>query len=407
MKYKDKPIRVDRQVVTMTLLLLTACLVITVFLSWHLMISHTRTVYSGVAKSIFANIFSTGVDPDNFSIDALITLENTGQYKIDSSETSNHLNQLTELTAASRLAIIAIDDSEAELLASSDIITPDMDEDYSHLKNHIIEASITGQPTQTKTPLQASSGRVLGFYQPLQNENGSVIAMLIVEFSATDCYQTLIKLISGALIILLTGAVTGILLARHRFLAISNLNHRNMHNIDQMTGFKNRNAFDLDLANINNTASYESLTIYYIDLNELKSVNDSQGHDAGDKYIEGMAEIIRESMAAGDIIYRVGGDEFCILSFTHVSSKARSTIKRFEHNLEYYNLNNHTDYSAAIGYAIFNQSLDADASATRARAEIRMYDNKKRMKNGQNQLHEEVYHHREELNGTTLTTVLK
>jgi hypothetical protein len=98
-------------------------------------------VYSGVAKSIFANIFSTGVDPDNFSIDTLITLENTGQYKIDSSETSNHLNQLTELTAASRLAIIAIDDSEAELLASSDIITPDIDEDYSHLKNHIIEAS--------------------------------------------------------------------------------------------------------------------------------------------------------------------------------------------------------------------------------------------------------------------------
>jgi diguanylate cyclase (GGDEF)-like protein len=195
----------------------------------------------------------------------------------------------------------------------------------------------------------------MGFYQPLQNKNGSVIAMLIVEFSATDCYQTLAKLISGAVIILLIGAFTGILLARHRFLAISNLNHRNMHNIDQMTGFKNRNAFDLDLANINNTASYESLTIYYIDLNELKSVNDSQGHDVGDKYIEGMAEIIRESMAAGDIIYRVGGDEFCVLSFTHVSSKARSTIKRFEYNLDAYNQNNQTEYSAAIGYAIFNQ----------------------------------------------------
>lgn len=183
--------------------------------------------------------------------------------------------------------------------------------------------------------------------------------------------------------------VSSALWAHSKFKAISNLGYKSAYNIDRMTGFKNRNAFDIDLYNINNTRGYEALTIYYIDLNDLKQVNDTKGHEAGDHYLITMSKLITESMGAGDVIYRVGGDEFCVLSFNHVRSKAKAAIARFEQLISNYNEANGTGYSAAIGFAVFNFEIDADASATRARAEMRMYENKKRMKRGLDQLAEE------------------
>ncbi len=54
----------------------------------------------------------------------------------------------------------------------------------------------------------------------------------------------------------------------------------------------------------------ESLAVFFLDLDELKPVNDSLGHGAGDRLLGGVAEILRASLRPYDFLGRVGGDEF-------------------------------------------------------------------------------------------------
>lgn len=250
----------------------------------------------------------------------------------------------------------------------------------------LVIANRTGSPAGTPGVLTTAYGRIYGFYYPIENQQGQRIAVLAVEYSANDFGRANSVLLAGIMIIIVVASAIALFLAIFRFRSISNLRHKTTYNVDSMTGFKSRNTFDLDVANINNTRGYESLTIYYIDLNDLKQFNDSRGHEAGDQYLIDMARIIKQTFDDKDVIYRVGGDEFCILSFTHVRVKARIKVQRFLDNVAKYNQAHDCSYSAAIGFAVFNYEMDADASTTRVRAEMNMYENKRRMKGGQESL---------------------
>jgi diguanylate cyclase (GGDEF)-like protein len=236
----------------------------------------------------------------------------------------------------------------------------------------------------TATPglISTDYGRIWGFYYPLANAQETRTSVLAVEFASGAVSTGNLKILAGTILIILISSGAAISLAVWRFHTISNLSHRASYNIDTMTGFKSRNTFDLDMTNINSTRTYESLTIYYIDLNDLKKVNDTQGHNAGDEYLKIMADLTRDSFDAKDIIYRVGGDEFCVISFNHVRNLAREKTKYFLKNVGDYSVNSSKNYSAAIGFAIFDYSMDVDASSTRIRAEMIMYENKRRMKSG-------------------------
>lgn len=79
--------------------------------------------------------------------------------------------------------------------------------------------------------------------------------------------------------------------------------------IDGLTGLYNRNKY------IQKIDDYEKMTvngigILFFDLNNLKIVNDKEGHDAGDDLIKSLAEILSKHF--GDSAYRIGGDEFVI-----------------------------------------------------------------------------------------------
>jgi diguanylate cyclase (GGDEF)-like protein len=54
------------------------------------------------------------------------------------------------------------------------------------------------------------------------------------------------------------------------------------------------------------------LTLFYIDLDDLKSINDSIGHDGGDAAICAVAETLKATTRASDVIARFGGDEFIV-----------------------------------------------------------------------------------------------
>jgi diguanylate cyclase (GGDEF)-like protein len=85
---------------------------------------------------------------------------------------------------------------------------------------------------------------------------------------------------------------------------------------DSLTGLLNRGAaleaLDLDLASVRRSQGELVLTVLFIDLDELKKINDSLGHDGGDEAIKAVADSLRAATRASDVIARLGGDEFVV-----------------------------------------------------------------------------------------------
>ncbi len=82
---------------------------------------------------------------------------------------------------------------------------------------------------------------------------------------------------------------------------------------DGLTGLGNRVAFEQELANIE-TALDAELGLFLIDVNGLKELNDTRGHEAGDGLLRAVAQRLRQCVdSSAGRLYRVGGDEFVIL----------------------------------------------------------------------------------------------
>jgi diguanylate cyclase (GGDEF)-like protein len=85
---------------------------------------------------------------------------------------------------------------------------------------------------------------------------------------------------------------------------------------DSLTGLLNRGAaleaLDLDLAGARRSQGELVLTVLFLDLDELKKINDSLGHDGGDEAIKAVAVALRAATRASDVIARFGGDEFIV-----------------------------------------------------------------------------------------------
>lgn len=81
---------------------------------------------------------------------------------------------------------------------------------------------------------------------------------------------------------------------------------------DELTGANNRRAYEEKIAECEKDIP-KDLVIVSLDLNGLKVVNDSQGHDAGDEMIVGAVACIKKSFEAYGEVYRTGGDEFAAI----------------------------------------------------------------------------------------------
>ncbi|WP_172195659.1 DUF4084 domain-containing protein [Saccharibacillus qingshengii] len=96
------------------------------------------------------------------------------------------------------------------------------------------------------------------------------------------------------------------------------INHLAYH--DSLTDLANRTSFDeaLKQALADADAQEQELAVVFIDLDRFKTVNDTMGHDVGDKLLVSVAERLRSCMRKGDMIARQGGDEFTLL-FQNIS----------------------------------------------------------------------------------------
>ncbi|WP_195267666.1 diguanylate cyclase [Eubacterium sp. 1001713B170207_170306_E7] len=135
---------------------------------------------------------------------------------------------------------------------------------------------------------------------------------------------------------------------------------------DTLTSFYNRNRYIQDLEAF---ASYEGpVGVVFLDVNGLKAVNDQYGHGKGDQLLEECARCIREGFGESNF-YRVGGDEFVVLS---TGDSEAVFLERTERLRAYFD--RVSCISAAIGACWTRQGAGIDAAV--AAADERMYADK-------------------------------
>ena len=128
---------------------------------------------------------------------------------------------------------------------------------------------------------------------------------------------------------------------------------------DSLSGAYNRNYFEKQLA-IKEANCSKNLAVVSCDLDGLKLINDTLGHESGDKYIKNVAKILFECFRDKDIISRTGGDEFTIL-LEDITLEEIEEIKRdIINKIQLCNVNEDVFcMSVSIGYSVMkeNESL--------------------------------------------------
>ena len=138
---------------------------------------------------------------------------------------------------------------------------------------------------------------------PLKAEDKTIGAMVVQSYTNPELY-------SEKDIQLLEFVSSQVATAIQRKHTEEKLKFLSFH--DALTGLYNRAYFEEELKRLN-TPRYYPLSIISIDVNGLKVVNDTFGHDQGDKLLQHLASLLASISRKGDIIARVGGDEFAIL----------------------------------------------------------------------------------------------
>lgn len=134
-----------------------------------------------------------------------------------------------------------------------------------------------------------------------------------------------------------------------------------------------------ELANRHNTA----FSIAYIDINNLKHINDTLGHSYGDDLIKAVASCIIKEIRTSDIFIRLGGDEFLIVFHNTNFEKAKIAIDRINKEIDNYNKTQGKPFSIGISVGIVEYSKDRRLSVNQLieKADKLMYINKKIKKN--------------------------
>ncbi len=105
---------------------------------------------------------------------------------------------------------------------------------------------------------------------------------------------------------------------------------------DALTGLLNRRGWDRYIAQEEERFRRfgDQASVVVLDLDRLKTINDTQGHDAGDRYIRRSAEVLSTAIRAGDILARLGGDEFGLVISGVGADVVAQLIVRMERSLE-------------------------------------------------------------------------
>ena len=172
-------------------------------------------------------------------------------------------------------------------------------------------------------------------------------------------------------------------------LAITALESRHRANLlghlamtDHLTGLANRAQFERTL---NSEIAYarrtgEPFTVFYMDLDDFKGVNDTLGHAAGDEVLCAVALRMTDQVRAEDLLARLGGDEFGVFMRPSVEDPAESLAKRIVEVVSApitLSTGDKVSVGISVGIATYTDALDSMA-ALLAHADRALYEAKRK-----------------------------
>ncbi len=144
---------------------------------------------------------------------------------------------------------------------------------------------------------------------------------------------------------------------------------------DSLTGLNNRAFFEQEIKRLENSRN-NPVGIIVCDIDGLKLVNDTMGHQAGDEMLINTAKILRQSFRDDDIITRIGGDEFAVLLPGTSEKVVKDATCRLKETLRRYNEKGEgIPLSLSFGWAVREDS-GQNLSEVFKTADNRMYENK-------------------------------
>ncbi len=151
---------------------------------------------------------------------------------------------------------------------------------------------------------------------------------------------------------------------------------------DELTGVRNKNAFqdyESDLQKRVNAEEIDEFAIVMCDLNDLKKINDTRGHKAGDKYIKDSCKMICRVFTHSPV-FRIGGDEFVAVLVGEDYENREELLEGLRKQvLE--NIKNDDIIVVATGMADYDSETDPRVTDVFERADKLMYENKRSLKN--------------------------
>ena len=226
---------------------------------------------------------------------------------------------------------------------------------------------------------ETDTGGVYTIFWPVMDSDHKLIGSIGMEFDVNSIYMSHRQ--AAVYSLALSGALL-VLISIIAYLSMSRATepfYKKLAYTDILTGHENRMAFEHRLRDCGPEAEEGiNVTLIVCDINNLKTVNDTIGHEAGDAYIRNTTNLIHENLGGSIPVYRIGGDEIAAVIVGKKEKEIEGILEalRTEKRPTYKTFL----FSCASGAASFIKGTDADLRDTFKRADEAMYEEKKRQK---------------------------
>lgn len=194
-----------------------------------------------------------------------------------------------------------------------------------------------------------------------------------VLFSLPPFIGTILQIFYYGFSFVLNGVVISILIV---FLNIQNINLYT----DYLTGVNNRKKLEMCLkAKISTSTEKNTFAAILIDLDDFKFINDTYGHDTGDKALQASVEILHRCLDSKECIFRFGGDEFCAILDISDMETLEKVVNIIKRGVDAYNKSGTQPFKLgfSMGYSIYDYDSKMSAEEFQKQIDMMMYYNKR------------------------------
>lgn len=146
---------------------------------------------------------------------------------------------------------------------------------------------------------------------------------------------------------------------------------------DELTGLYNRRGYVTRAATLLKIADPKTVWQVFFDVDELKIINDTFGHWAGDRALMEVAAVLRQAFRSTDIVARVGGDEFAVLATAPADASPEAWTARWREPLAALATRKDLPLSVSVGLAQPDESGQMTPEDLLTRADTTMYTAKR------------------------------